>query len=59
MEGQRWALIVLVVVGVILGIAIAGWPSRSSSPPLPVDSGAVTTTAPASGFAPTATTTNR
>jgi hypothetical protein len=29
---QRWAIVLLVVVGLILGLAIAGFPSRSSGP---------------------------
>jgi hypothetical protein len=48
-EGQRWALVLLVVGGIILGIAVAGWPSRHNSAPLPVTTGATTTTLPTIG----------
>jgi hypothetical protein len=43
---QRWALVVLVVVGLILGLAIAGFPSRSSGPssvPVVTDDSTATT----------------
>jgi hypothetical protein len=46
MVGQRWVVIVLVVLGLILGIAIAGFPSRGTSPAVVpvITDGLVTTT---------------
>jgi hypothetical protein len=42
---QRWALILLIVVGLVLGLAIAGFPSRSSGPAsVPVVTGNETVT---------------
>ena len=45
MVDQRWALVLLVVVGLILGLAIAGFPSRSpGSSTVPVVTGDTTPT---------------
>jgi hypothetical protein len=63
--GQRWALILLIVVGLILGLAIAGFPSRSSGPgSVPVVTGDGTPTTGISGasfltIAPSPPTTTR
>jgi hypothetical protein len=51
---QRWAIVLLVVVGLILGLAIAGFPSRSSGPasvPLVTGDGTPTTGVSDSSFA--------
>ena len=44
MRRQRWALALLLVVGVALGVAIAGFPSRRHDPPLRVQTEDLTTT---------------
>jgi hypothetical protein len=45
---QRWVYVVVIVLGVLLGLAIAGAPSRHYDPPLRV----VTTTTTAVGSTP-------
>jgi hypothetical protein len=44
-DGQRWAVVLLILVGLVLGLAIAGFPSRSSGPAsVPVVTGDSTAT---------------